>query len=113
VSGKYYGQEAIQMMDGDYLATLVRMVADGKARNDPTLAIALSVGALDKLVSEVLAARIISKPDPRLREALERVAGAARGVKGNQQADPVNIGAMAALFQALAALDTVRDEADR
>ncbi len=54
-----YGQEAIQMIDGDYLATLARMVAEVKTRNDPTLAIALSVGALEKLVTEVLAARSV------------------------------------------------------
>lgn len=45
--------EAIQVIDGDYLAALARLVKDGKARNDPTLAVGLSIDALGLLVDEV------------------------------------------------------------
>lgn len=50
-------QEAIQATDGDYLALLERMVVQGTQRNDPTLAVAISIELLGRLVAEVQASR--------------------------------------------------------
>jgi hypothetical protein len=70
------GQEAIQMVTGDYLDTLERMVTDGRKRHDPTLAIALSIEMLGLLVAEVRRARTPAAPSADL-EAWRSGVGAA------------------------------------
>jgi hypothetical protein len=51
-------QETIQETTGDYLELLERMVEQGRQRNDPTLAVAISIEGLARLVHEVRASRI-------------------------------------------------------
>ena len=55
---KIESQETIQETTGDYLDLLERMVEQGRQRNDPTLAIAVSLDALDRLVREARAFRL-------------------------------------------------------
>jgi hypothetical protein len=64
VTRQTFKQEAIQGTTGDYLELLERMVKQGRQRHDPTLAIAISVEALGRLVAEVRGSRDLLRAQP-------------------------------------------------